>query len=85
MASSAKKLVNAINAHCDKGNGIYLTSSPGGRYFRAKLISGLSKGEGDYAYITPDFGKTWVLVPDDAIFSDGNWNVPIPGVPTRRR
>lgn len=82
---SAKKLVNAINAHCDKGNGIYVMSGTmlGGRYFRAKVIAD-TFGYGVQAYVTPDFGRSWVLVSDDAIFSDGNWNVPIPGVPTRR-
>ena len=80
-----KKIVKAINAHCDKGNGIYITMPAGKtqRYFRATVVH-TDLGDGPAAYVTPDFGYTWNRVAMDAIFSDGNWNEPIPGLPTRR-
>jgi len=79
-AMTAKQMVKEINAHCDKGNGIYVGSMGAGsrRYFRAALMSGL-------AHITPDFGKTWVFVEDHFTFWDGNWDVPIGNLPRKER
>lgn len=84
MASTPRQIVKAINDHCDKGNGIYVRSGIKGaaRFFRAKVIEDLDGLP--CAYVTPDFGDSWLRLPDDVVFYDGNWNAPIPGLPTER-
>lgn len=79
MNLTPKQAVKQINAHCDKGNGIY--TNKGGRCFRAMLIKGL--GGEPQACVTPDFGKSWLLVDETWTFWDGNWSHPIGNLPGR--
>jgi hypothetical protein len=80
---SPSQVAKDINAHVAKGNGIYMHSPTGaaGRFFAATVIDGSHYGRPPAAYVTPDFGETWVLVPMDATFNDGNWGVPIGKLP----
>ena len=75
MKMTPRQIVAQINAHCDKGNGIYVTLNGGTRRcFRAQLIKDL---QGDLrAYVTPDFGDTWLCVTPTTTFIGG---LPITG------
>lgn len=87
-----KQIVKDVNAHCDKGNGIYVSwpaedgrAARTQRCFRAKLIDGPFDPGLPKCYVTPDFGGTWVRIDDGCTFSDGNWNGPIGGLPITGR
>ncbi len=84
-----RQIVTQVNAHCDKGNGIYVSlKGPAGacvRCFRAMLIPILEDYTERAAFVTPDFGQSWLRVTDETTFSDGNWNAPIGNLPMTRR